>query len=71
MSPGRDQDYLCEGLADELINALTRVDGLRVTARTASFQFRDAGADVQAIGKQLGVGTLLEGSVRKEAIACV
>jgi non-specific serine/threonine protein kinase len=65
MSPGRDQDYLCEGLADELINALTRIDGLRVAARTASFQFRDAGADVRAIGQQLGVGTLLEGSVRK------
>jgi TolB-like protein/Tfp pilus assembly protein PilF len=65
MSPGRDQDYLCEGLAEELINALTHVDGLRVAARTASFQFRASGADVQAVGRQLGVGTLLEGSVRK------
>jgi adenylate cyclase len=65
MSPGRDQDYLCEGLAEELINALTQIDGLRVAARTASFQFRDAGADVHAVGQQLGVGTLLEGSVRK------
>ena len=65
MSPGRDQDYLCEGLAEELINALTQIDGLRVAARTASFQFRGAGADVRAVGRQLGVGTLLEGSVRK------
>jgi adenylate cyclase len=65
MSPGRDQDYLCEGLAEELINALTHVDGLRVVARTASFQFRSAGADIREIGRQLGVGTLLEGSVRK------
>jgi TolB-like protein/tetratricopeptide (TPR) repeat protein len=65
MSPGRDQDYLCEGLAEELINVLTQIDGLRVAARTASFQFRGAGADVQAVGRQLGVGTLLEGSVRK------
>jgi adenylate cyclase len=65
MSPERDQDYLCEGLAEELINALTHIDGLRVAARTASFQFRDAGADVRAVGQQLGVGTLLEGSVRK------
>ena len=40
MSPGRDQDYLCEGLAEELINALTQIDGLRVAARTASFHFR-------------------------------
>jgi adenylate cyclase len=65
MSPERDQDYLCEGLAEELINALTHVDGLRVASRTASFQFRDAGADVRAVGHHLGVGTLLEGSVRK------
>jgi TolB-like protein len=65
MSPGRDQDYLCEGLAEELINALTRIDGLRVVARTASFQFRSTGADIREIGRQLAVGTLLEGSVRK------
>ena len=65
MSPGRDQDYLCEGLAEELINALTQVDGLRVASRTASFQFRGSGADVRAVGQHLGVETLLEGSVRK------
>jgi adenylate cyclase len=65
MSPDRNQDYLCEGLAEELINALTHIDGLRVAARTASFQFRAAGADVRAVGRHLGVGTLLEGSVRK------
>jgi adenylate cyclase len=65
MSPGRDQDYLCEGLAEEVINALTHVDGLRVAARTASFQFRSSGADVREIGRQLNVDTLLEGSVRK------
>jgi TolB-like protein len=65
MSPDRDQDYLCEGLAEELMNALTYIDGLRVASRTASFQFRDSGADIRAIGQHLGVGTLLEGSVRK------
>ena len=65
MSPGRDQDYLCEGLAEELINALTSIDGLRVAARTASFQFRSSGADIREVGRHLGVGTLLEGSVRK------
>jgi adenylate cyclase len=65
MSPGRDQDYLCEGLAEELINALTQIDGLRVASRTASFQFRGAGADIHEVGRHLGVGTLLEGSVRK------
>ena len=65
MSPARDQDYLCEGLAEELINALTCMDGLRVASRTASFQFRGAGADIRAVGQHLGVGALLEGSVRK------
>jgi TolB-like protein/Flp pilus assembly protein TadD len=65
MSPSQDQGYLCEGLAEELINALTQVEGLRVAARTASFQFRGKGEDVQVVGKQLNVETLLEGSVRK------
>jgi TolB-like protein/regulator of sirC expression with transglutaminase-like and TPR domain len=65
MSPGRDQDYFCEGLAEELINALTHVEGLRVASRMASFQFKGPGADIRAVGLQLGVGTLLEGSVRK------
>jgi adenylate cyclase len=65
MSPGRDHQYLCEGLAEELINALTQVEGLRVAARTASFRFSEIGSDVQAVGRQLGVSALLEGSVRK------
>lgn len=65
MSPGRDQDYLCEGLAEEVINALTRLAGLRVVSRTASFQFRASGMDVRQVGRQLNVGALLEGSVRK------
>jgi TolB-like protein/Tfp pilus assembly protein PilF len=65
MSPGRDQDYLCEGLAEELIDALTHVEGLRVVSRSASFQFRGAGVDVKEVGRQLSVDSLLEGSVRK------
>ena len=65
MSPSHDQEYLCEGLADELINALTHVDGLRVAARTASFRFRGKGEDIQVVGQQLNVEALLEGSVRK------
>ncbi len=65
MSPGRDQDYFCEGLAEELIDALTHIDGLRVAARGSSFQFRGAAADVREVGRRLGVGSLLEGSVRK------
>ena len=64
MSPERDQDYLCEGLAEELIDALTHVEGLRVAARTSSFQFR-GDHDLREVGRKLGVGSLLEGSVRK------
>jgi adenylate cyclase len=64
MSPGRDQDFFCEGLAEELIDALTHVDGLRVAARASSFQFR-GDHDLREVARKLGVGSLLEGSVRK------
>jgi adenylate cyclase len=65
MSPARDHAYLCEGIAEELINALTQVAGLRVAARTASSRFRDTGTDIRGIGQQLRVSSLLTGSVRK------
>jgi TolB-like protein/Flp pilus assembly protein TadD len=65
MSPGRDQDWLCEGVAEELINALTQIEGVQVAARSSSFQFRAQAADIQAIGTRLGVATVLEGSVRR------
>src|SRR5262245_33071424 len=65
MSPARDQDYLCDGVAEEIINALTHVRGLRVAARSASFQFRGPAVDVREAGRQLGVAALLEGSIRK------
>ena len=66
MSPAKDQEYFCEGMAEELINAFTKVAGLRVTSRTSSFQFKGENLDIPSIGKQLGVSTVLEGSVRKE-----
>ncbi|MBN1222399.1 MAG: protein kinase [Candidatus Aminicenantes bacterium] len=65
MSPDKDQDYFCEGIADEIINALTHIEGLRVIARTSAFAFKDKFDDVREIGEKLGVDTLLEGSVRK------
>ncbi len=65
MSAQRDQDYLCEGLAEELIAALGQVEGLRVASRSASFQFGPTNANLREIGEKLGVATLLEGSVRK------
>jgi len=65
MSPSRDQDYFCEGLAEELIDALTHVDGLRVAARSSSFQFSKGGVDLREVGRILGVGSVVEGSVRR------
>jgi TolB-like protein/Flp pilus assembly protein TadD len=65
LSPGRDNAYFCDGIADEIINALCCVRGLRVASRTSSFQFRDRAADVRDIGRTLNVGAVLEGSVRK------
>jgi TolB-like protein/Flp pilus assembly protein TadD len=65
MSPTRDQGYLCEGIAEELINVLTRVPRLRVAARSSSFQFKAQAIDVRAVGARLGVATVLEGGVRK------
>jgi non-specific serine/threonine protein kinase len=65
MSPTRDQGYLCEGIAEELINVLARVPGLRVAARTSSFQIKASEVDIRGIGARLGVATVLEGGVRK------
>jgi non-specific serine/threonine protein kinase len=64
---GRDESdaYFADGLADELINMLVKIPGVRVAARTSSFQFRDRREDVATIGRKLNVATLLEGSVRK------
>ncbi|MFQ5720523.1 MAG: tetratricopeptide repeat protein, partial [Acidobacteriota bacterium] len=65
MSSEKDHDYFCEGLAEELINALAGVDGLSVASRTSAFRFKGAQSDIREIGRRLGVGTVLEGSVRK------
>jgi len=65
MSAGKDQDYFCEGIAEELIIALNKVEGLRVVSRTSSFQFRGTASDIREIGRKLDVDTILEGGVRK------
>jgi serine/threonine-protein kinase len=64
MSPDRSQAYFAEGMAEEIIHALARIEGLRVTARTSSFALKDKGLDVREIGRALNVGAVLEGSVR-------
>jgi TolB-like protein/Flp pilus assembly protein TadD len=65
ISPERDQAYFCDGIAEEIINALCCVRGLQIASRTSSFQFKDRSVDVREIGRTLGVGAVLEGSVRK------
>lgn len=65
LSGDKENEYFSDGLADEVITALTRIAGLRVTARTSSFAFRGEGRDVREIGRKLGVRTLLEGSVQR------
>jgi serine/threonine protein kinase len=65
MSPQHDQEYLCEGLAEELINALAQVKGLKVAARTSAFSFKGKDEDIREIGRRLNVESLLEGSVQK------
>jgi len=65
LSADPEQEYFCDGMAEEIINALAHVRGLRVIARTSSFAFKGRAEDVREIGAQLDVATLLEGSVRK------
>jgi TolB-like protein/Tfp pilus assembly protein PilF len=66
MSAGRDEQYFADGLAEELLNTLAQIPGLRVVARTSSFQFKGKDEDLRDIGRTLDVATILEGSVRKE-----
>lgn len=65
LSQAHDQDWFCDGLAEEIIDSLCCVRGLRVASRTASFRFRDGATDPREIGRQLTVDAILEGSVRK------
>ena len=65
LTADKENQYFSDGLADEIITALTRIQGLRVTARTSSFAFRGKEQDVRRIGAALGVGMLLEGSIQR------
>ncbi len=65
LSADPEQQYFCDGMAEEIINSLAQVEGLRVVARTSAFSFRERQVDIREIGKELNVRTLLEGSVRK------
>jgi serine/threonine protein kinase/Flp pilus assembly protein TadD len=65
MSPERDQEYFCDGIAEELINSLIRAGGLRVASRTATFALKNKELSIREMGDELNVAHLLEGSVRK------
>ncbi|MGQ0735875.1 MAG: protein kinase domain-containing protein [Acidobacteriota bacterium] len=65
MSANKDQDYFSDGLAEEIINLLAHVPGLKVIARTSAFAFRGKEQDVREIGRALGVSSILQGSVRR------
>jgi serine/threonine protein kinase/Flp pilus assembly protein TadD len=65
MSPERENGYFTDGMAEEIINALTTIKALRVASRTSSFAFKGTTEDIRQVGKKLDVATVLEGSVRK------
>jgi serine/threonine-protein kinase len=65
LSPEREQDYFCDGLTEEIINALSHIRELRVVARTSAFAFKGKEIDIREVGEKLNVGAVLEGSVRK------
>jgi TolB-like protein/DNA-binding winged helix-turn-helix (wHTH) protein/Tfp pilus assembly protein PilF len=64
LSDNAENGYFCDGISEELIGLLAKVHPLKVVARTSSFEFRDKGSDVRRVAEQLGVNTVLEGSVR-------
>jgi len=65
LSSDKEQEYFSDGMAEEILNALAQVDGLRVIGRTSSFSFKGRNEDLRTIGQKLGASNLLEGSVRK------
>jgi adenylate cyclase len=68
ISAEKDQEYFCEGIADEILNNLAHVERLNVAARTSSFAFKGKSEDIRVIGRKLAVETVLEGSVRKSGM---
>jgi TolB-like protein/DNA-binding winged helix-turn-helix (wHTH) protein len=66
LSPGKNQEYFSDGLADELTNDLEKIRGLKVIARSSAFQFKGKNEDLRTVGRKLGVANILEGSVRRE-----
>ena len=66
LSQAKDQEYFCDGISEEILNALAKVDGLRVVGRTSSFSFKGTSANASEVGKKLNVQNVLAGSLRRE-----
>src|SRR5439155_11891723 len=66
LSQTKDQEYFCDGISEEILDGLARVDGLRVVGRTSSFSFKGKNANVSEVGKKLNVASVLEGTLRRE-----
>jgi adenylate cyclase len=66
LSQAKDQEYFCDGISEEILDVLAKVEGLRVVARTSSFSFKGKNADVSEIAQKLNVRNVLEGSLRRE-----
>jgi TolB-like protein len=66
MSTDPENEFFSDGLSEEILNSLARIDGMQVVGRTSSFQFKDKNEDLRSIGEKLGVATILEGSVRRD-----
>ena len=66
LSEAKDQEYFCDGISEEILDALAKVEGLRVVARTSSFSFKGKNVNASEVGKQLNVENVLEGSLRRE-----
>jgi eukaryotic-like serine/threonine-protein kinase len=66
LSPTKDQEYFCDGVSEEILHALAKVDGLRVVGRTSSFSFKGSGIAASEVGKKLNVASVLAGSLRRE-----
>jgi len=66
MSPEAENAFLAEGMAEEILNVLSRVEGLKVASRTSSFSFRDEAIGVREIGRRLGIANVVDGSVRRQ-----
>ena len=66
MTSDKENEYFADGLSEEILNSLARIDGMRVVGRTSSFQFKGKDVDLRTIGEKLGAANVLEGSVRRE-----